>query len=86
MPAAVAADKSAVTGESAETTLPAGENVSARERERTRGDMGYGGGRAWPAAVAADKSAVTGEAVETTLPAGESVSARERERTRGDMG
>ena len=75
-----------MTGESAETTLPAGENVSARERERTRGDMGYGGGRAWPVAVASDLSAVTAKAAEMTHPAGKSVSARERERMRMDMG
>ena len=67
-------------------THPAGESVSARERERTRGDMGWGGGRAWPAAVASDLSAVMAKAAEMTLPAGKSVSARERERTRGDMG
>ena len=39
-PAAVASDMSAVTAKAAEMTHPAGESMSARERERTRGDMG----------------------------------------------
>ena len=75
-----------MTAKAAKATLPAGQSVSARERERARVDMGYGGARALPAAVAADLSVVTAEAAEATLPAGESVSVSERERAREGMG
>jgi hypothetical protein len=75
-----------VTAEAAKAILPAGESVSARERERARGDIGYGGGRALPAVVAADLSAVTAEAAEAALPAGESVSVSQRERAREGVG